>query len=418
MKKLLSILLAMFLGISCSDDVEIVYPTFVDGSILAETVPVPAVAKIRMSGVYQIQSGNNVFGDVAVIVWNDPDFLSIFCQKAGTYLALKGGVKDSTFVFEGTWRKPFGTETGLARILIPKDGGGRELLANSATGFTVIFSGLFAEGNEKPNKSITCRYVRPFSQTVLQDRYIIVGHRGGGRNSDYIGVSENTTRMIALARQRGCNAIEIDVKLSKDGIPFVYHDADINLRLVDKSIIWGEIEEFTFDQLRALITLKHGERIQSLKFVLEFVLNYTNLKLVWLDMKSDKDDLSYVIPIQNEILAKAKASGRNLQIVIGLPTDEKADQLLAYPDYGNVNVLCELDPEIVRQTDAEIWGPRWTLGTQSAEVEAMHNEGRQVITWTLDDPAWIRKYIDESKFDGILTNYPSVVFYSYYVQKN
>ena len=70
----------------------------------------------------------------------------------------------------------------------------------------------------------------------------------------------------------------------------------------------------------------------------------------------------------------------------------------------------------MRRTDAEFWGPRWTLGLQTAEVEAMHNEGREVITWTLDDPVWIDKYIREGNFDGILTNYPSIVAYYYYVQ--
>jgi glycerophosphoryl diester phosphodiesterase len=250
----------------------------------------------------------------------------------------------------------------------------------------------------------------------MQNDFGIVGHRGSGRNSDYIGVPENTTSMIALAERRGCNGIEIDVKLSKDGIPFVYHDADINLRLVDKSVIWGEIEEFNFNQLRTLITLKFGERIQSLQEILNFVIDETNLKLVWLDMKSDKDDMSQVIAIQQNMIERANAIGRDLEILIGLPTTEKVDQFLAYPDYHNINNLCELEPEFIRQTNAEYWGLRWTLGIQLDAVTAMHNEGRKVITWTLDDPAWIKTYIDEGNFDGILTNYPTSVFFLYYVQ--
>jgi glycerophosphoryl diester phosphodiesterase len=108
--------------------------------------------------------------------------------------------------------------------------------------------------------------------------------------------------------------------------------------------------------------------------------------------------------------------GRDLEILIGLPTQDKVDQFLAVPDYQDLDNLCELEPNIVRQTDAEVWGPRWTLGLQTAEVDAMHSEGREVITWTLDDFAWIKTYIQDGNFDGILTNYPMVVTYFYYVQ--
>jgi len=108
--------------------------------------------------------------------------------------------------------------------------------------------------------------------------------------------------------------------------------------------------------------------------------------------------------------------GRDLEILIGLPTQDKVDQFLAVPNLQELDNLCELEPSIVRQTNAEVWGPRWTLGLQTAEVDAMHGEGREVITWTLDDPNWIRSFIRDGDFDGILTNYPTAVAYSYYVQ--
>jgi glycerophosphoryl diester phosphodiesterase len=416
MKKPLFFILLLMIVISCSNEIDIIFPTFKDGSILDGTLPIPDYAKRRMEGVYRLVSGNEFFGDAAVIKWNDPELLSIYCQKVGAYIVFKGGVKDSSLLFEGSWRFAFGTGTGLVRFVIPKDKGGTELLADSTSDFTVNLIGGFGEGNDKPDKSFVLSYARPFSESVIQNNYWIIGHRGGGRNSDYIGVSENTTAMISLAEQRGCNGIEIDIKLSKDGIPFIYHDPDVNLRLVQKSVIWGKIEDFTFPQLRNLITLKNGELIESLDEILEHVLNNTNLKFVWLDMKSDKNDMTKVIPIQQEYLQRAEAMGRDLKILIGLPTQDKVDQFLAVPDNQDLNNLCELAPDIVRQTDAEVWGPRWTLGLQTAEVESMHSEGREVITWTLDDPAWIRTYIQDGNFDGILTNYPMVVAYFYYVQ--
>lgn len=416
MKKFLLIPFTLLLLISCNNLVDVIFPKFSDGSILEGTTPIPHYSKNRIEGVYQISAGNEFFKDRAVVKWSDPELLSIFCEKDGAYLVLKGGVSGSSLLFEGSWRYSYGTETGLVRLTISPENGGTELLGDSTSNFTVKFEGTFGEGNNQPDKALKINFTRKFSPSVINQNFKVVAHRGGGRNSDYLGVSENTNDMIALAEQRGSNGIEIDIKLSKDGIPFIYHDSDINLRLVHKSVIWGKIEDFTFLQLKTLITLKHGEVIESLDEMLEYVLNNTNLKFVWLDMKSGKDDMAKVIPIQQEYLQRAAAIGRDLEIFIGLPTQYKVDQFFAVPNYQDLNNLCELSTDIVRQTDAEVWGPRWTLGLQTAEVNAMHSEDREVITWTLDDPNWIRSFVQDGDFDGILTNYPTAVAYSYYVQ--
>lgn len=416
MKKLLFMILIILITFSCSNDIDVIFPTFNDGSILEGTTPVPDYSKKRMEGVYNILSGNDFFKDRAVIKWSDPNLLSVFCEKNGAYMVLKGGVKNSALYFEGTWRYGYGTETGLVRLTIPQDKGGSELLNDSTANFTVEMEGSFGEGNNQPDRSLKIKFERKFSPSV-NDKYWIVAHRGGGRNSDYLGVSENTTAMIALAEQRGSNGIEIDIKLSAiDSIPFIYHDSDINLRLTRENIIWGPIEDFTFVQLRALLTLKNGEKIQSLQEMLEFVLEETNLRFVWLDMKSGKNDMSKVIPIQQEILERAQMMGRDLQIVIGLPTEDKVNQFLAVPNFENLKNLCELSTDLVRQTDSEFWGPRWTEGFQTSEVNSMQAEGREVITWTLDDPGWINRYVNEGDFNGILSNYPMVVAYNYYAQ--
>jgi glycerophosphoryl diester phosphodiesterase len=47
----------------------------------------------------------------------------------------------------------------------------------------------------------------------------------------------------------------------------------------------------------------------------------------------------------------------------------------------------------------------------------MQAEGRKVICWTIDVPAFIRQYINEGEFDGLLTNYPSLVTYYHYIRQ-
>jgi hypothetical protein len=46
----------------------------------------------------------------------------------------------------------------------------------------------------------------------------------------------------------------------------------------------------------------------------------------------------------------------------------------------------------------------------------MQAEGRRVFVWTLDVPAYVQEYIANGRFDGILSNYPSIVAYYHYVR--
>ena len=105
-----------------------------------------------------------------------------------------------------------------------------------------------------------------------------------------------------------------------------------------------------------------------------------------------------------------------ISIFIGLPAEEKRDLFLMQNDYENIPSLCELSINDTRKTNSQIWAPRWTLGTQIDLVEQMHSEGRKAVTWTLDQTGAISEFISQSKFDGILTNYPTIVSYYHYAR--
>jgi glycerophosphoryl diester phosphodiesterase len=236
----------------------------------------------------------------------------------------------------------------------------------------------------------------------------------GSTNRKYGGTGLGLTVTKQLTELLGGNAIEIDVKLSKDRVPFLYHDKTINLRLTQKSTIWGNIEDFTFPQLRSLITLVRGEKIPSLREALTYVVEKTNIEFVWLDMKSTKNDIPEVIQIQKDILQRAEELGKKLEIYVGLPTDDKVEHFMSHPDWETTTSLNEFEPDDARRTKSEVWGPRWTLGMQNATVLQMQSEGRKVITWTMDDPDFIKQYMYEGHFNGMVTNYPTLVAYYHY----
>jgi glycerophosphoryl diester phosphodiesterase len=415
MKKLLILFISLLLFYSCNNEVDVVTPRVDQGNYPANAYPIPDNVKPIMDGVYDVTAGSELLGDQVVVKWNR-DRLSIFSGKNGGYIVLESGYLDSVFYFYGYWRSSTSLETGAVNFDIPADEGGKEILSGDTTFTTIKFVGEYGIGNELAANPLTLKYKRPFSQKVKQGNFNILAHRGGGRNSDYLGVSENSVEMINIAERFGTTGVEIDARLTKDGVPFIYHDGDINLRLCQKSVIWGNIEDFTWAQLRTLVTLRNGEKIPSLREALEFVLEKTTIRNVWLDTK-DVDVVPASIALLTEINERAVQMGRDLRIYLGIPADDVYQKFLEQPNYENVPSVCELSIEQVREANSMVWAPRWTQGTQTANVEEMQAEGRKVVTWTLDDANYIKDFINNGKFDGILTNYPTLVSYYYYIKE-
>jgi glycerophosphoryl diester phosphodiesterase len=375
-----------------------------------------------MEGVYRVVAGREMFGDLVALKWsyvaNGPDtthLLSGFFGKDIAFFEAQGGTLDSVFFFAGTWRKMVNTETGIVRLIIKRSLGGSQLFQPVPVigKDSITFAGAWGNGNDNPSNTMVLQYDRPLYRASPLE---IVAHRAGGRTSDMPPVSENSVAMVLYTGRLGSTGIEVDIHITKDGVPILYHDNNLNLRLTQKSGLVGPVEEYTYGQLQALVRLIHGERIPTLQEVLDAALYQTALRFVWLDMKAVQSSMPLIREIQKEYLAKAAAANRNLEIVIGLPTQDKVDEFLTLPEYQQTPALCELSVDLVRQTGARVWGPRWTEGTQNELVAQMQAEGRRVFVWTLDVPAYVQEYIANGRFDGILSNYPSIVAYYHYVR--
>ena len=254
---------------------------------------------------------------------------------------------------------------------------------------------------------------------MVADTFYIVGHRGGGRTSDRLPVSENSIPMVAFTGNLGSSGIEIDIRMTKDKVPVLYHDEDINIRLTVKGPINGEIKDFTYAQLFTFVRLIRGERIPKLEEALKYVVDSTDLKFVWLDMKEDnREFVETVVSIQKASLTRAQAiPGRQLEILMGVPTENLSNVIKTFPDFELIPTLSELTTDNARDLGSRAWAPRWTQGTQNDLVDQIHAEGRIALCWTIDVAAFIQQYLQEGHFDGLLSNYPSLVAYYYYMRE-
>jgi len=132
---------------------------------------------------------------------------------------------------------------------------------------------LFAQKSDL--KSILKEFHNPESKTIL-----VAAHRGA-----HIGNCENSILSTKKSIEIGVDIIELDVKVTKDGVPVLMHDRTIN-RTTNGT---GKVEDYTLAELRKL-------RLKN-----------------WLGILTDEQ-----IPTFEEVLKVAKG---NIMIDIDLKTD-------------------------------------------------------------------------------------------------
>ena len=400
--------------LSCNKDNEVPIPSAGPNSIMNDLYPLQQASKMLMEGVYRVTAGSGMFGDYMIVKWNRTGVL--FTNNNGKHFIMQAGYLDSLVFVQGYWRDGYSDGTGLCTMKISKAEGGTSLVTGEGDQKIIMRGGYAEKDNKPPDQPLVLEYLRPFSDKVKNGNFYILGHRGGGRTSDRLPVSENSIAMINFTEQLGTTGVEIDVRLTSDGVAFLYHDGDINTRLTQKGPLAGDISAYTWYQLSTFVRLIHGERIPTLEEVLTYVVDSTELRFVYLDMKS-ADAVPLTIELEKKALERAKEQGRDLKIVMGIPAQDIMDALMAYPGYQDVPSLNEMTVDDVRTVNSLVWAPRWTLGTQNDLVQQMHDEGRLAVCWTIDNPGWIQNYITEGLFDGLLTNYPYVVAYYHYIQE-
>lgn len=99
------------------------------------------------------------------------------------------------------------------------------------------------------------------------DGFVIIGHRGASAYHP-----ENTMSAFRAAYEMGAEMIELDVTLSKDGIPVVIHDETLDRTTTGQ----GSVSDHTLEELKTLdagswFSAEHSEEpIPTLEEVLEF----------------------------------------------------------------------------------------------------------------------------------------------------
>lgn len=156
---------------------------------------------------------------------------------------------------------------------------------------------------------------------------------------------------------------------------------------------------------------------------MDFVIEKTQISLILLDIKNS-ESFNFVIPIQKKYIDIAREKGKEVEILISIQTNEVYESFKKVEGYTEIPSCCTMEKEKVKALNSSFWNYRWTQGILTQELIEMHSMGKRCTVWTLDVPEFIDLYVSHGKnnplerFDGILTNYPSIVAYYHYVRHN
>lgn len=388
-----------------------------DKTYLAGTIPLPSDMRPYLIGIYSSESSTAGLGYRFVMKWNQ-NKLTIFSNRNGNYAVMDVGVNlsDSSIKMAGYWRSPMNNEEGKLYLTITKQNGADDIISKKFTVSKLIGQNISIDGK---TAEVELSFERFFSNKVLNNlKFSIIAHRAGGRNSDNIPFAENSIELVKRASEMGASGVEIDIKLTKDNIPVVYHDDDINIRLTQKGPVVGNIEDFNYEFLRRYVRLVDGQTIPTLEEMLNTIIDSTDIRFVWLDNKGGTERFfSYTLPVMYKAILKAKGRNNSILILNGLPTEEIAAEFSKVPNNKDRPNLCEISFARSKELNSVVYAPRWTLGTLDNEVAEAHALNMKVVCWTVDLSTVMKKYIQVGNFDGILTNYPSILAYEFYSQE-
>ncbi|RMG59051.1 MAG: glycerophosphodiester phosphodiesterase [Deltaproteobacteria bacterium] len=96
---------------------------------------------------------------------------------------------------------------------------------------------------------------------IRQRRPLVIGHRGYPRRE-----TENTVPSLIRALEVGVDGVEVDVRLTGDGVPVIFHDRDLS-RMAG---IPAAVEEMPLSAVRE-VSLRGGGTVPTLEEVLDVV---------------------------------------------------------------------------------------------------------------------------------------------------
>jgi glycerophosphoryl diester phosphodiesterase len=239
-----------------------------------------------------------------------------------------------------------------------------------------------------------------FRSAWFADAPLVIAHRGAS-----LRAPENTLAALRQAIQDGADAVELDVRLTRDGVPVVLHDASLERT----TGVAAQVADVTLDQLRRLDAGAwfgrdfRGEGIPTLEEVLTEIapvlLVDVELKPAW-----SPDGLHKRV---REVIHRSGFASRVLVSSFDPRALMRFRRSMAHVPTGLL--LRKAEPRWMR------WALPWFVRPQFLNLEdgmlslqrlrTAADAGRRILVWTVDDPERLRRLF-EAGARGVITRAP------------
>ena len=243
---------------------------------------------------------------------------------------------------------------------------------------------------------------------------LIIGHRGASALAP-----ENTLAAFRRAIEDGADGIEFDVRLAKDGVAVVIHDATLERTGSFRS----RVSQLTAAELNAIDVGSWfrasessrsfaGEKVPSLQQL--FDLYSDNEGLLYLEMKEEPGAgnelveevvrMIQVSQLQDRVIVECfelSLIAQVKQIDSTIRTAALFEPKLSRP----VSFIRPRLASVARAHGADEIALHHTLASPRA-IENARRLGLRVIVWTVDDPEWVMK-AQTMGVTGLITNDPA-----------
>ncbi len=219
----------------------------------------------------------------------------------------------------------------------------------------------------------------------------VIAHRGASK-----AAPENTIEAFGLAGRMGADAVELDVRRSRDGVLVVHHNPDLADGRVIRDVDAADLPEHVPQLGRALDACAG----------------------MWVNVEIKNDPAEPDFDPDDEIADRTMelllARGEPERWLISSFRIETVDRCRALADAAGAPIRTAWLTGVVPDDVVDLLTSRrhvalhpWVKLLGRHVIEACHAAGIEVNTWTCDDPARMAELI-EWGIDGICTNVPDL----------
>jgi glycerophosphoryl diester phosphodiesterase len=205
---------------------------------------------------------------------------------------------------------------------------------------------------------------------------------------------ENTLSSYKKALELGVDAVELDVRMTKDGEIIVIHDAEVDRTTNGK----GLVSQLTLKEIKQF-NIEKDQKIPTLEEALDFL---DKKMKVLIELKETGFEGKMLKTIQKKGLEK------NVIIVSFLEEAlRKVRELNGIVETGFIYTKHKNPIKTASDLKANYLLPLYRF-THTADVQKAHQNGLKVIVWTINKSEEVAEYVKKG-VDGITSDRPDIL---------